>query len=77
MNAGIVSSFWRVKRTPYSLESGGEGSSIWKSVDGGDSWTEITRNPGMPQEGVVGRIGLAVSSADSNALTTRHPGSRT
>ena len=41
---------------------------MFKSTDGGDSWTEMTRNTGMPQEGVVGRIGLAVSSADSDRV---------
>ena len=42
----LYASFWRVKRTPYSLESGGEGSSMWKSTDGGDTWTDITRQRG-------------------------------
>ncbi|MCG8606337.1 glycosyl hydrolase, partial [bacterium] len=49
----LYASMWRIKRTPYSLESGGEGSGIWKSTDGGDSWEEITRNEGMPK-GMVG-----------------------
>ena len=50
------------------MSSGGPGSGMFKSTDGGDSWTEITRNPGMPGEGVVGRIGLAVSSANSDRV---------
>src|SRR5205823_1169315 len=54
---------WRVKRTPYSLESGGPGSGLWKSTDGGDNWTEITHNRGLPQ-GTVGIIGVSVSAAD-------------
>ncbi len=41
---------------------------VFKSTDGGETWTEMTRNPGMPQEGLVGRIGLAVSSANSNRV---------
>ena len=56
----VYAGMWRVKRTPYSLESGGAGSSLWKSTDGGDSWKEITRNPGLPA-GTVGIIGVAVS----------------
>lgn len=54
---------WRIKRTPYSLESGGPGSGLWKSTDGGDAWQEITRNKGLPQ-GIVGIVGVSVSSLD-------------
>jgi hypothetical protein len=42
----LYASTWRVKRTPYSLESGGPGSGLWKSTDGGDTWKEIT--PSIP-----------------------------
>ena len=58
----LFASTWRVKRTPYSLESGGEGSGLWKSTDGGDSWTNITKNRGLPG-GTMGIIGVAVSPA--------------
>lgn len=64
-NARILyASFWRVRRTPYSLASGGAGSGIYKSVDGGDSWEEITRNEGLPQ-GTVGISGIAVSPSNN------------
>jgi photosystem II stability/assembly factor-like uncharacterized protein len=56
----IYASFWQVKRTPYSLESGGDGSGIFKSTDGGDTWIEITRNQGLPK-GALGKIGVALS----------------
>lgn len=63
----LYASFWRVRRTPYSLESGGDGSSVWKSTDGGDTWTELTRNPGLPR-GTVGIVGLAVSPVNPDRI---------
>ncbi|MEW5842372.1 MAG: glycosyl hydrolase [Bacteroidota bacterium] len=59
----LFASTWRVIRTPYSLESGGEGSALWKSTDGGDTWKNISNNKGMPK-GTIGIIGVAVSKAD-------------
>lgn len=56
----LYASTWRIKRTPYSLESGGEGSALWKSTDGGNTWTELSQNEGMPQ-GTLGIIGVTVS----------------
>ncbi len=64
----IYASLWEAYRKEYTMSSGGPGSGMFKSTDGGETWTEMTRNPGMPQEGLVGRIGLAVSSANSNRV---------
>lgn len=63
----LYASTWRVKRTPYSLESGGPGSGLWKSTDGGDTWKEITNSPGLPR-GTVGIIGVAVSPVNSDRV---------
>ncbi len=63
----LFASTWRIRRTPYSLESGGEGSSLWKSVDGGDTWTNISRNEGLPS-GTWGIIGVTVSPVNSNRV---------
>jgi len=60
----LYASFWRILRTPYSLESGGEGSGIYKSLDGGDSWEELTGNEGLPQ-GIIGISGIAVSPTNN------------
>ena len=63
----IYASTWRIKRTPYSLESGGEGSALWKSTDGGDNWTNISANKGLPK-GIWGIVGVTVSPVNSNRV---------
>ena len=63
----IYASTWRIKRTPYSLESGGQGSGLWKSTDGGDTWEDITKSKGLP-EGMVGIIGVAISPLNSDRV---------
>ena len=67
-NARILyASSWRIKRTPYSLESGGPGSGLFKSTDMGETWTEITGNEGLPT-GVWGISGVAVSHTTSDRV---------
>lgn len=63
----LYASFWNVRRTPWSLDSGGPGSELWKSTDGGDTWTDLTTNEGLP-EGVWGKSGVAVSPADPDTV---------
>jgi photosystem II stability/assembly factor-like uncharacterized protein len=63
----MYAALWEAYRVEYQMSSGGPGSGLFKSTDGGERWTEITRNPGLPP-GVVGRIGIAVSGADSNRV---------
>ncbi|MGI9627557.1 MAG: WD40/YVTN/BNR-like repeat-containing protein [Longimicrobiales bacterium] len=59
---------WEAYRKEYQMSSGGPGSGLFKSTDGGDTWTEITRNEGLPQDGLIGRIGVSVSRANSNRV---------
>ena len=62
----LFASLWEVYRTPWSLNSGGPGSGIYKSTDGGSTWTHIEGH-GLPA-GIMGRIGVSVSGADSNKI---------
>lgn len=59
----LYASTWRAIRTPYSLESGGEGSGLWKSVDGGTTWDSLHDKEGMPK-GPLGISGIVVSPAN-------------
>jgi photosystem II stability/assembly factor-like uncharacterized protein len=63
----LYATLWQVQRTPWSLESGGRDGGLFKSTDGGSTWTELTRNPGLPG-GIWGKSGVAVSGADSNRV---------
>lgn len=54
----IYAAMWRAERKPYTMIDGGKDGGIWKTMDGGDTWTKLTE--GLPT-GLIGRIGLAVS----------------
>ena len=63
----IYASIYQFLRQPWTFESGGPDSGLWRSTDGGDTWTDISRNPGMPK-GLLGRIGIAVSPVRAGSL---------
>lgn len=62
----LLASMWQFRRTPYSFNSGGPGSALFKSIDGGKNWRKITN--GLPTS-EFGRIALALApSAPDNVL---------
>ena len=58
----MYATVWEALREPYTFTSGGPDSGLYKSTDGGDTWTDITCNQGLP-EGTKGKIGVAASPA--------------
>lgn len=60
----IMATSWEFRRRPWVVKSGGPGSKVWKSTDGGDTWREITK--GLPA--LKGKMGVAISPADPNVV---------
>ena len=59
---------WEFERKAWGPKTGGPETGLYKSIDGGDTWKEITRNPGLPQEGGFGRMGITMSAADAKKV---------
>ncbi len=62
----VYAAMWQVVRTPWSLTSGGPGSGLFRSTDGGNTWKRLEGH-GLP-DGILGKIGVSVSGADSNRV---------
>ena len=73
----LFASIWQVRRNFWNLTSGGPDSGLWRTVDGGDAWEDISGNPGLP-EGPFGRIGVAISPSKPGrvyaTVEAREPG---
>jgi photosystem II stability/assembly factor-like uncharacterized protein len=63
----VYAALWQAYRNGFSMSSGGPGSGLYKSVDGGDTWVCLNEKPGMPV-GLLGKIGIAVSPANSQRV---------
>ncbi|MGH8279902.1 MAG: WD40/YVTN/BNR-like repeat-containing protein [Gammaproteobacteria bacterium] len=60
-------SMWQAYRRHWGLSSGGPGSGLYKTTNGGDTWTNISHNPGLPP-GIWGKVTVAAAPSDSNVL---------
>ena len=63
----LIASTWQYRRWPWRFESGGPGSGLWVSHDGGESWKRLQPEDGLP-EGDLGRIGLAISRSHPDVV---------
>ncbi len=59
----LYAAMWHLRRSPWGMHAGGGSSGLWKSTDGGDTWTDISSSPGLPNT-ALGRIGVAVSPSN-------------
>ena len=63
----LYAGMWQAHRNEYEMSSGGPKSGLFKSTDGGKTWTDLTKQPGMPK-GMVGKVGVSVSAVNSNLV---------
>ncbi len=63
----LFATFWQARRSFWNISSGGPGSGLFCSTDGGDSWREISGNPGLPDR-PLGKLGVAVSAAHAGRV---------
>lgn len=63
----LYAAMWQAQRLPWTLTSGGPGSGLYKTTDGGAHWTKISTNPGFAT-GILGKIGVSVSARDPRVV---------
>lgn len=63
----MFAAMWEYRRWPWFFESGGEGSGLYMTVDGGENWTELTDEDGLPK-GELGKMGIAIAPGKTNVV---------
>ncbi|MFT7475274.1 MAG: photosystem II stability/assembly factor-like uncharacterized protein [Verrucomicrobiales bacterium] len=63
----LFATTWEARRNFWSINSGGPGSGLWRSKDGGDTWEDLSERPGLP-EGTLGKLGVSISPANSERV---------
>lgn len=64
----LYATIWEAWRKSWGMSSGGMDSGLWKSTDGGDTWSDITANIGLTPGTPIGKMGVAVSGANSDRV---------
>ena len=73
----LYATIWEAWRKNWGMSSGGDDSGLWKSSDGGETWTDLTSRLGLEPAGPIGKMGVAVSGANSDrvwVLVEHEPG---
>lgn len=63
----LIAGMWEFRRWPWFFKSGGEGSGLFVSVDGGETWTKRTKDDGLP-EGEIGKTGIAIAPSNPSVV---------
>jgi len=63
----LYAGMWHVIRTPYGMESGGDGSGLYKSTDGGETWVNLSANKGLPK-GIWGNVSMAIAPSNTDKV---------
>ncbi|HAW78578.1 MAG TPA: hypothetical protein DCX27_01950, partial [Balneola sp.] len=63
----IFAAMWEFRRWPWFFESGGEGSGLYMTLDGGENWEKVTSDDGFP-EGELGRMGIAIAPSNTDVV---------
>jgi photosystem II stability/assembly factor-like uncharacterized protein len=64
----LYAAVWEAHRSFWQISSGGPESGLWMSTDGGETWEDLSRRPGLPKRGLYGKIGVSASPAQAGRV---------